>query len=562
MNSSRQLFGLKILRCHLQRSPAFILRNRFASHNVARFCSTSTSTPAFSSDQSIADAASEFDISGEIADSASSVLENVASVAADSAGTVAETVASSPYTWGITHSIFGTESFPNFIGMVNATSFLDCPWYLWPGYVVQNGINLVHVTTGLPWWASMVSYIVVARLILLPLHHKSQLYAAISQKYSPVMQAMMNAAKEKSRNDGSKMIEYMCRIKTWKEKRNMNMSGSMKWMAPQVLIYGGFFVGVRSMGERYVEWTQGGALWWTNLSVCDPTYCLAALAGGSMFGLITMMQNQMQGLMPTSANPNAPKSEQVMQELMGNYMKLVRFIGPIGIFMSGATSFGGVMNNGLLVTLILNNTIMCLQYSLTNSNWYRTKYNLPSIAECVKMKNKVEKKGTHNTRFWFKQLMAYPPSETGFMGKQYKQIKNRPDLAKMYAKGYTPPTTDTSTTSQRMTANELVSRSRRRLRQEKDLKNKVEKKGTHNTRFWFKQLMAYPPSETGFMGKQYKQIKNRPDLAKMYAKGYTPPTTDTSTTSQRMTANELVSRSRRRLRQEKDLKEKADEFES
>ncbi|KAI9098275.1 60Kd inner membrane protein-domain-containing protein [Phlyctochytrium arcticum] len=148
-----------------------------------------------------------------------------------------------------------------------------------PAGLAQSLLEAVYVTTGLPWWATIMVTTVLIRTALLPLTLKAQRAAAklsnISPKIKPI-QAEMARLREEGDIAGSQRAAM--KMQTEFKAAGVNpLSGLLALLQAPVVI--GFFFGLKGMAELPVPgFDTGGLAWFTDLTVQDPYFVLPVVA--------------------------------------------------------------------------------------------------------------------------------------------------------------------------------------------------------------------------------------------------------------------------------------------
>lgn len=154
-----------------------------------------------------------------------------------------------------------------------------------PVGAIQMFLEYLHVSMHWPWWLTIVTCTVIARIILIPLLIKTQRNAINMSNYMPQLQFLQTKFGEARRTGNSmeaskyanEMVMYM------KEK---NISPLKNAMLPllQAPVFLSFFFALRSMAKAPVEsMKEGGIYWVTDLTIPDPFYILPVVACGTLY---------------------------------------------------------------------------------------------------------------------------------------------------------------------------------------------------------------------------------------------------------------------------------------
>ncbi|KAI9351136.1 60Kd inner membrane protein-domain-containing protein [Zopfochytrium polystomum] len=156
-----------------------------------------------------------------------------------------------------------------------------CNWT--PVGLIEATLELVHVSTGLPWWGTIVATTVLARILLFPVVVKTQTVGAKMQNLRPVLgplqEKMTQAHKAGNHAEAKRLVTQLSA--TYKANGMNPLSGL--WGLTQAPVFMSFFFGLRAMAELPVPgFETGGILWFKDLTVADPTYLLPIVATTTM----------------------------------------------------------------------------------------------------------------------------------------------------------------------------------------------------------------------------------------------------------------------------------------
>ncbi|KAH3665661.1 hypothetical protein OGAPHI_003849 [Ogataea philodendri] len=142
----------------------------------------------------------------------------------------------------------------------------------WPSDLIQTALEAVHVTTGLPWWATIAATTIGLRLAFFPLFMSSSDAMARSQAAAPetkVLRKELNTAMSKGDRIGQQL--KMQEIKKLNKKYGVKYS--RMFLSPGVqFTYGiGSFFGIREMANLPVQGFENqGIYWFPDLTAPDP----------------------------------------------------------------------------------------------------------------------------------------------------------------------------------------------------------------------------------------------------------------------------------------------------
>ncbi|KAJ3354766.1 Mitochondrial inner membrane protein oxa1l [Entophlyctis luteolus] len=153
-----------------------------------------------------------------------------------------------------------------------------------PVGLIENLIEGVYVTTGMPWWATIAVTTIALRFALLPFVLKSQRAAAEMANLKPILGPLQAEMRELqvAGADLSRQRVVMKKIQDVYAANGLNPFAGM-WGLVQAPVFMSAFLGLRAMAELPVPgFTSGGIFWFHDLSVMDPMYILPIVATGTM----------------------------------------------------------------------------------------------------------------------------------------------------------------------------------------------------------------------------------------------------------------------------------------
>ena len=213
----------------------------------------------------------------------------------------------------------------------------DGVWLFNSGF--QTLLEFAHSTSGLPWWGAIAATTVAARALMLPVVAKQMKNTAAMAAARPEMLALQQWFKDAQASPGvdvrSGTQEYQQRLAAVWSKHDCHPVKSMAPLLLQAPLFIGFFSALRSLAEAGVpSLARGGAAWFNDLTIADPTYGLPLLSAGIF--LLTVELNAadgMQGQDPATMR----KMKNFMRFLAVALVPLTASM-PAGVFVYWATS--------------------------------------------------------------------------------------------------------------------------------------------------------------------------------------------------------------------------------
>lgn len=145
---------------------------------------------------------------------------------------------------------------------------------------IQELLEWTHLTTGLPWYATIGVVVIGIRLAIFPLMVRGIANNARLAHIQPKMMANINKIK-RAKADGDTVESQRLQIET-KNLMIDNHCSPWKGLLPpliQMPLFITFFLALRRMAEAGLpDFATGGAAWFMDLSAPDPYYVLPALS--------------------------------------------------------------------------------------------------------------------------------------------------------------------------------------------------------------------------------------------------------------------------------------------
>lgn len=180
----------------------------------------------------------------------------------------------------------------------------DFAYYNYPWdpviYSVQFLLDGIHISTGLPWWGSIIAFAFLARLSVTPLLIKQLRVSHIMRKIQPEIAEMRNRSLMKYKMDnaaGKKtsaggVLESTMELNKILAKYGLSQFSMFKYAMPQAALLISCFVSMNLMSRDITMMniqmglkTQG-FLWFRDLTSMDPFFLLPTLSMISTAGLL------------------------------------------------------------------------------------------------------------------------------------------------------------------------------------------------------------------------------------------------------------------------------------
>lgn len=225
-------------------------------------------------------------------------------------------------------------------------------WW-WPPDLVQHLLEVVHVSTGLPWWATIAVVTISVRALLFPIYVKSSDMMARNARIKPQLDEI-----QATLMDADDMAASQTAI--LKRKKLLAKHGiKNRYLAAPVLqlpLAIGFFSGIRSMANYPVDGFQDqGILWFQDLTAADPYLGLQVLSAAVIMGFMRLGGE-------TGAQNFSPA------------MKKILTILPL-VSIPATMSF----SSGVVLYFFVNGLFSVLQTTILKAKWFRKTFGLADL---------------------------------------------------------------------------------------------------------------------------------------------------------------------------------------
>jgi YidC/Oxa1 family membrane protein insertase len=150
----------------------------------------------------------------------------------------------------------------------------------WPSDLMIRLLEFCHVSTQLPWWASIVVLTVMLRVVLFPLMLKTTRNMSILPYIADKQKVLMEESKE-ARLSGEVVEMRKATMKLLGLYRQWGYSPFMSfWGILQIPIFFAMFRTCWRCSNLPVPgWETGGTAWFTDLTAIDPYFILPTISG-------------------------------------------------------------------------------------------------------------------------------------------------------------------------------------------------------------------------------------------------------------------------------------------
>mmetsp|Transcript_10333 Transcript_10333/g.15939 ORF Transcript_10333/g.15939 Transcript_10333/m.15939 type:complete len:419 (+) Transcript_10333:68-1324(+) len=209
----------------------------------------------------------------------------------------------------------------------------------YPSDLMIRYVDLLHVSLDLPYWTAIIAGTVMLRTMLLPITIKTIKNGARMAIMRPELEKLTEKIKKNTDKTMAKQMHYRKEMQALFKKHQCSPMASLGTALTQLPIFMSAFFGLRKMGE-YVDISQGGAYWFTDLAVADATYILPAACSASFLAMVELGADGM------NQGPNAATMKTVMR-VMGVAMLPLTVNIPQSVLLYWCTSNAYAMAQAL-----------------------------------------------------------------------------------------------------------------------------------------------------------------------------------------------------------------------
>ncbi|KAI0369293.1 hypothetical protein BV20DRAFT_968152 [Pilatotrama ljubarskyi] len=254
-----------------------------------------------------------------------------------------------------------------------------------PAGLCRWGMELLHVSTGLPWFWTIVGATVLSRVILFPFSVKQIRSTAALAPYQDEISAIREeVAAAQKRKDMLALQRAALRQKMIYEKAGVSVSGMAVAPFIQLPVTLGMFFGIKKLCDLPVEQLKySGFEWVPDLTVVDPTYTLPIIATVLMNVQISVSMKDLVGSTPQ----------------MGHIMNFLRLLTAGSVFLMANLS------SGVLVYLITSISAMIVQSALLRQPAVRRFLRIPQIPAHLRQPTPSMRESFKYARKWWNDKM-------------------------------------------------------------------------------------------------------------------------------------------------------------
>lgn len=153
-----------------------------------------------------------------------------------------------------------------------------------PVEAAMQALDWVHTTTGLPWWATILGCTLAVRTAMVPLAVIAMKNSHRMKGMQPELKALQDEGIGTDTPDGR--LRYAQTYKALQDKHGVRLHRTFLPIIGQMPIFITFFFTLTEMGVSYPTMAEGGALWFTDLTLPDATYGLPVLTSLTFLAVV------------------------------------------------------------------------------------------------------------------------------------------------------------------------------------------------------------------------------------------------------------------------------------
>jgi len=227
----------------------------------------------------------------------------------------------------------------------------------WPTDLVVWGIEFLHASFGFPYWQAILVGTACLRIPMFPISAKMMRSTAKMTIMKPDLEKLTSKMKNDPDKSVVKQSYYHKEMQALMKKHGSNPFTGVLMLLIQMPVFLSCFFGLQKLGD-YVDLTNGGALWFTDLSAADPTYLLPVLCSATFLGM---------GELGGALSPESGSAKTFMR-------------------VAAVASLPFTLNvpQGVLLYWSFSNCVQLIQQRTLKTPWMKTFFDIPEIPEHIK----------------------------------------------------------------------------------------------------------------------------------------------------------------------------------
>ncbi|KAI6208080.1 Mitochondrial inner membrane protein OXA1L [Aphelenchoides besseyi] len=152
-------------------------------------------------------------------------------------------------------------------------------WHTPPSWF-RYAFETIHVQLDLPWWTTIVVSTIALRLLLIKVTVMSQRSIAIQSRYKPELNRFRERIADAQSEGNNQLVQQiLLEQRDFYRSKDIRIGRQFLVMLANGSVFMTNFFAIRKMANAgYPGFENGGALWFTDLTACDPYYILPAIS--------------------------------------------------------------------------------------------------------------------------------------------------------------------------------------------------------------------------------------------------------------------------------------------
>ena len=273
-----------------------------------------------------------------------------------------------------------------------------------------SGVHFIHDMTGFHYAGSIFAATCLIRLIILPLAIRGQRAASRMAHVQPELQVVKQRYEALGTPTQAEQKAFADQMRSLFAKYDVKPFQSLAAPLVQVPLFIGMFFGMKKIPELFpTELSTGGLLWFTDLTVPDPTYILPITCGLSFLATIEAGKDQMIDSSPSTG------------PMMVNAFRAMAFVAiPV------MTTFPAAM----LCYWVPNNFITLVQSVTLRQPWVKQQFGIWDRPKPVPGMNRDAGFQETMSRL-VKQVQGEPTTEAAKIKRHNEEIESKKRMAQV-----------------------------------------------------------------------------------------------------------------------------------
>lgn len=156
----------------------------------------------------------------------------------------------------------------------------------WPPDYALWVIDTVHTTLDVPWFVAISLTTIAIRTALLPISFATMRATSNMQRAKPEIAVLQARMKADTQQDSARAAMYQRQMQALMEKHDVKLSRIFAFPFAQLPVFTSMFFGLQRLGDHFPDAMEGGALWFSDLTVRDPYYVLPVATSALFLAMV------------------------------------------------------------------------------------------------------------------------------------------------------------------------------------------------------------------------------------------------------------------------------------